>query len=276
MNEQENQPGRRPERLDLRPGPAGDPADPSAAPGTPQTDPLQIPDDPSQMTSRRPSFAETYRAVQTANREQAVDDPEERPTTAFVVVDAQNDFSEGGSLAVDGAVEAYRATYLHLAGRAGKYSVLVTTRDNHIDPGTHWSETPDYVDTWPRHCAAGEHGSQFHPEMIRALDYFAMTNPHAVRIDVTKGEFEAAYSGFEGKTEAGVALADALRAADVTHLEVVGVATDHCVRATVLDALRVGFDVTVHANQTAAVDADRGAAALREMADAGAEIVAAP
>lgn len=274
MNEQENQPGRRPERLDLQPGrrpdpntaPAGDPV------ANPAADPLQIPNDPSQMTSRRPSFADTYRSVQTANEEEAVEDPEDRPTTAFVVVDAQNDFSEGGSLAVDGAIAAYRATHMHLAGRAGKYSVLVTTRDNHIDPGSHWSDEPDYVDSWPRHCAAGEPGSEIHPEMVRALDYFALTNPQAVRIDVTKGEFEAAYSGFEGKTEAGVSLADALRAAEVTHLEVVGVATDHCVRATVLDALREGFEVTVHVNQIAAVDADRGAAALREMADAGAEV----
>ena len=262
MNEQENQP----ERLDLQPGPT-----PGSRPD-PQGDPLQIPADPSQMTSRRPSFADTYRSVQTANEEEVVEDPEERPTTAFVVVDAQNDFSEGGSLAVDGAIAAYRATHMHLAGRAGKYSVLVTTRDNHIDPGSHWSDEPDYVDSWPRHCAAGEPGSEIHPEMVRALDYFALTNPQAVRIDVTKGEFDAAYSGFEGKTEAGVSLADALRAAEVTHLEVVGVATDHCVRATVLDALREGFEVTVHVNQIAAVDADRGAAALREMADAGAEV----
>lgn len=260
MNEQENTSGQRP-----------------------VAEPLEIPSDPSQMTSRRPSFADTYRAVQAGSAgagdaaadEDVVDDPEERPTTAFVVVDAQNDFSEGGSLAVDGATAAYRATHMHVAGRAGKYSVLVTTRDNHIDPGAHWSDTPDFVDTWPRHCAAGEPGSELHPDMERALDYFAQTNPQAVRINVTKGEFEAAYSGFEGRTEAGVLLADALRAAEVTHLEVVGVATDHCVRATVLDGLREGFDVTVHANQIAAVDADRGAAALREMAEAGATIVAA-
>nr|WP_295624093.1 isochorismatase family protein [uncultured Corynebacterium sp.] len=213
--------------------------------------------------------------MQTANEEQVVDDPEERPTTAFVVVDAQNDFSEGGSLAVDGAIAAYRATNTHLAGRAGKYAVLATTRDNHIDPGSHWSDEPDFVDSWPRHCAAGESGAEIHPEMIRALDYFARINPQAVRIDVTKGEFEAAYSGFEGKTEADVSLADALRAAEVTHLEVVGVATDHCVRATVLDALREGFEVTVHANQIAAVDENRGIAALREMEEAGADIVGA-
>lgn len=225
-------------------------------------------------TSRRPSFADTYRAVQAAQSgEDVVEDKVERPVTAFVVVDAQNDFSEGGSLAVAGAIAAYKATYRHLAGRAGKYSVLVTTRDNHIDPGTHWSDEPDYVDTWPRHCAAGEPGSEFHPEMTRALDYFAAVNPQVPRIDVTKGEFEAAYSGFEGKTEAGVPLADALRAAEVERLEVVGVATDHCVRATVLDGLKEGFDVAVFTNQVAAVDEGRGKAALEEMAAAGAEIL---
>lgn len=251
MNAQENQPEPRPDALDLRPGMSGFP----------------------EMTSRRPSFAETYRAVQADRENSAVEEPVERPVTAFVVVDAQNDFSEGGALAVEGAVAAYRATYLHLAGRAGKYAVLVTTRDNHVDPGDHWSDEPDYVDTWPRHCAAGEPGAELHPEMVRALEYFAASNPQVVRIDVTKGEYEAAYSGFEGKTDSGVPLADALRAAGVVNLEVVGVATDHCVRATVLDALREGFGVTVHANQVAAVDADRGAAALREMEEAGAVIV---
>lgn len=225
-------------------------------------------------TSRRPSFADTYRSVQAARRGEgpAEEEKVERPVTAFVVVDAQNDFSEGGSLAVAGAVDAYRATYRHLAGRAGKYSVLATTRDNHIDPGDHWSDNPDYTDTWPRHCAAGEPGSDFHPEMKRALDYFAQVNPQVPRIDVTKGEYEAAYSGFEGKTADGTPLADALRAAEVERLEVVGVATDHCVRATVLDGLREGFDVAVYVNQTAAVDGERGAAALKEMAAAGAEI----
>ncbi|WP_367179063.1 isochorismatase family protein [uncultured Corynebacterium sp.] len=228
-------------------------------------------------TSQRPSFADTYRAVQAAQsgraEEDVVEDKVERPVTAFVVVDAQNDFSQGGSLAVAGAIEAYKATHRHLAGRAGKYSVLVTTRDNHIDPGDHWSDEPDFVDSWPRHCAAGEPGSDYHPEMKRALDYFAAVNPQVPRIDVTKGEYEAAYSGFEGKTEAGVTLADALRAADVERLEVVGVATDHCVRATVLDGLKEGFDVAVFTNQIAAVDDARGKASLDEMAAAGAEIL---
>ncbi|WP_448852546.1 isochorismatase family protein [Corynebacterium sp. 335C] len=207
-------------------------------------------------------------------QEEAVPEEErqKRPVMALVVVDAQNDFSEGGSLAVDGAIAAYRRTYLHVSGSVGRYSVLAVTRDHHIDPGAHWSEEPDFVDSWPRHCAAGEPGAELHPDMVTALDWFAQVNPHAVRIDVTKGEYEAAYSGFEGRTEAGVPLAEALRASDVEHLDVVGVATDHCVRATVLDALKEGFTVRVLADQCAAVDSARGEAALAEMEAAGAEI----
>lgn len=220
------------------------------------------------QTSRRPSFAEEYRRVQ----EDVVADKQERPVMALVVVDAQNDFSEGGALAVDGAIAAYRRMHLHVAGTVGRYSVLAVTRDNHIDPGSHWSDEPDFVDSWPRHCAAGEPGAELHPAAVNALELFEQVNPHAVRVDVTKGEYEAAYSGFEGRTEAGVPLADALRASDVAHLDVVGVATDHCVRATVLDALKEGFTVRVLADQCAAVDPVRGEEALAEMEAAGAEI----
>lgn len=193
-----------------------------------------------------------------------------RPRMALVVVDAQNDFSEGGSLAVDGAVTAFRNTYLHVAGTANKYDVIVTSRDNHIDPGEHFSDDPDFVDTWPAHCVAGTTGAEIHPEMQRALEFFAQLNPHAVRIDVTKGEYSAAYSGFEGRTEAGVLLADALRASDIEEIDVAGIATDHCVRATVLDGLKEGFSVRVLRKQIAAVDADRGDFSLMEMESSGA------
>lgn len=196
-----------------------------------------------------------------------------RPRMALVVVDAQNDFSAGGALAVDGAEAAYTATYLHVAGTANKYSVLATTRDNHVDPGTHFSETPDFADTWPKHCVAGTPGAEIHPGMQRAIAFFEQLNPAAVRIDVTKGEYAAAYSGFEGTTEAGVSLADALRASDIEEIDVVGVATDHCVRATVLDGLKEGFSVRVLSNQVAAVDSERGKAALAELAAAGATVV---
>lgn len=201
------------------------------------------------------------------------DEPEPRPSIAYLVVDAQNDFSEGGALAVDGAIDAFRAMRLHTVGRAGRYSVLATTRDNHIDPGTHFALSPNFVDTWPVHCQADTPGADYHTDAKVALDLFEQLNPHAPRIDVTKGEFDAAYSGFEGHTAVGVSLADALRAAEVEELDVVGIATDHCVRATVLDALKEGFVVRVLTNQIAAVDPERGQAALDEMEKAGAVIV---
>lgn len=230
------------------------------------------------------SFSEMYRqvnegtadsnqdsAAESANAEQQEREP--RPRMALVVVDAQNDFSEGGALAVKGAEAAYTATYVHVAGTANKYDVLVTTRDNHIDPGTHFSDNPDYVDTWPKHCVAGTPGAEIHPGMQRAIAFFEQLNPSAVRIDVTKGEHAAAYSGFEGTTQAGVSLADALRASDIEEIDVVGIATDHCVRATVLDGLKEGFAVRVLSNQVAAVDPERGKEALAEMAEEGATII---
>lgn len=218
----------------------------------------RITPDPAEPTSLRPAFA---------------DDPEEgrtRPVTALVIVDAQNDFSEGGALAVSGAVAAYQAMGVHVVGRAGKYSLLVTTRDEHVDPGEHFAEDPDFVDSWPAHCVAGTRGAALHPLALRVTDLFAEVNPHAEWIEVTKGAYCAAYSGFEGATAAGVGLAEALRAAGVERIDVCGVATDHCVRATVLDGLREGFEVHVPTGLVAAVDPDRGAAALAEMADAGA------
>lgn len=217
------------------------------------------------------SFEEVYRQVQ----QNGVYNKPKRPVTALVVVDAQNDFCPGGPLGVDGAVEAFQATHRHVAGSANKYKVLVTTRDDHKDPGTHWSDHPDFVDTWPVHCAHGTEGADFHPEMKRALALFESLNPHAVRIDVTKGAQEAAYSGFEGVTEAGVSLLDALQASEVEQLDVVGVATDHCVLATAMDGVKAGFTVRVLTKQIAAVDADRGAKALEQLAAAGAEIVEA-
>lgn len=237
------------------------------------------------MKAMNASFSEVYRRVnEDNNRDKPATDVGHapaaktknrpaRPRMALVVVDAQNDFSEGGALAVDGAVAAYTATYLHVSGTANKYAVLATTRDTHVDPGAHFSDSPDFVDSWPRHCVAGTSGAEFHPGIQRALDLFEQLNPNAVRIDVTKGEHDAAYSGFEGTTQAGVALADALRACDIEEIDVVGVATDHCVRATVLDGLKEGFSVRVLSKQVAAVDAKRGEEALAEMATAGATVV---
>ncbi len=187
------------------------------------------------------------------------------PRTALIVVDVQNDFCEGGSLAVTGGARVARAISDHLARRSGQYAAVVGTLDFHVDPGDHFADQPDFAASWPRHCVAGTEGARPHPD----LD----TGP--VQAWFTKGEHAAAYSGFEGSTEQDgrqVGLAQWLRERDVEQVEVAGIATDHCVRATVLDAVRAGLGTTVLLGLTAAVDPRTGADAVAEMAAAGARI----
>ncbi|MEW2507152.1 isochorismatase family protein [Amycolatopsis sp. NPDC047767] len=153
--------------------------------------------------------------------------------TALIVVDVQNDFCEGGSLGLPGGAAAAEAISRHAA--EGGYDHVVATRDHHVDPGDHFSDTPNFSTSWPRHCLAGTAGASFHP----SLDVVPIT---AV---FSKGEYTAAYSGFEGKSGDGRSLEEWLRAHDVTDVEVVGIATDFCVRATALDAAQAGFGVKV-------------------------------
>jgi len=189
-----------------------------------------------------------------------------RPTgvarRALIVVDVQKDFCEGGSLAVAGgaAVAAHITAHLRAAGSA--YALRVATKDHHVDPGAHFSAAPDYADSWPPHCVAGTAGADLHPALATS------------RLDAvfTKGEHAAAYSGFEGRTGQGVTLADYLRAAGVAELDLCGIATDYCVRATAVDAVAAGFAVRLLSDLCAGVDPATSAAALAEMAAAGVEI----
>jgi len=183
---------------------------------------------------------------------------------ALVVVDVQNDFCEGGSLAVSGgAAVAGKVTALLAERAAGTgavdYTHVVATQDHHVDPGDHWSTTPDYVDSWPVHCEAGTPGADFHPDL--ATDQ--------VEAVFRKGAHEAAYSGFEGTDDTGTGLAEWLRERGVTEVDVVGIATDHCVRATALDAVREGFTTRVLLDLCAAVSPETRDRALAELAAAG-------
>lgn len=125
---------------------------------------------------------------------------------ALIVVDVQNDFCEGGSLAVTGGAAVAERISALLAGASSDYAHVVATKDFHIDPGEHFSDTPDYRLSWPRHCVAGTPGADFHP----ALD----TGP--VEAVFTKGEYSAAYSGFEGADASGTALASGCGSAGST------------------------------------------------------------
>jgi nicotinamidase/pyrazinamidase len=180
---------------------------------------------------------------------------------ALLVVDVQNDFCEGGSLAVVGGAAVAAAVSAHL--RAGGYDHVVATRDHHVDPGRHFSEAPDYVDTWPVHCRARTPGASFHPDLDVA----------AIEAVFDKGDYTAAYSGFEGAEPGGTALAHWLAARGVTAVEIAGIATDHCVRATALDAARAGLATTVLLDLCAGVAPETTERALAELTAAGVSLI---
>jgi nicotinamidase/pyrazinamidase len=186
---------------------------------------------------------------------------------ALIIVDVQNDFCEGGSLAVAGGASVASSISALLAASPERWDHVVATKDFHIDPGAHFAEEPDFVDSWPPHTVVGTTGAEFHPDL--ATD----------RIEAVfqKGQYAAAYSGFEGgHHENGDPLGRWLRERDVTAVDVVGIATDHCVRATALDAAAEGFDTTVLLDLTAGVAAPTTAAALAQMRDASVHLVGEP
>ncbi|MEW2419615.1 isochorismatase family protein [Streptomyces nigra] len=190
---------------------------------------------------------------------------------ALIVVDVQNDFCEGGSLAVAGGADVAAAITELIGQAAGSgYQHVVATRDHHIAPGGHFSAHPDFVRSWPAHCVAGTEGVGFHPNFAPAVA------SGAIDAVFDKGAYAAAYSGFEGADENGVRLADWLRAREVTEVDVVGIATDHCVRATALDAAREAFRTQVLLDLTAGVSAETTERALEELREAGVELTGKP
>jgi nicotinamidase/pyrazinamidase len=189
---------------------------------------------------------------------------------ALIVVDVQNDFCEGGSLPVAGGAEVAAAITDLVAERAAGYAHVVATRDHHIDPGGHFSPHPDFVSSWPVHCVAGTEGVGFHPNFAPAVI------SGAVEAVFDKGAHAAAYSGFEGRDENGTPLAEWLREREVGEVDVVGIATDHCVRATALDAARSGFTTRVLLDLTAGVAKETTERALADLQAAGVLLTGTP
>ncbi len=189
---------------------------------------------------------------------------------ALIVVDVQNDFCEGGSLAVAGGAEVAAAITDLIAESSPAYQHIVATRDHHIDPGAHFSADPDYVTSWPVHCVAGTEGVGFHPNFAPSV------TSGAIEAVFDKGAYSAAYSGFEGFDENNRGAVEWLRERQVTEVDVVGIATDHCVRATALDAVRAGFTTRVLLELTAGVAPQTTAAALEELRAAGVTLVGTP
>lgn len=190
--------------------------------------------------------------------------PYARPVRALVIVDVQNDFCEGGSLAVAGGGDVARAISQYL--ESGGYDHVVASRDFHIDPGRHFSAHPDFVNSWPRHCVVGTGGADFHPDL----------DTSHIETVFSKGAHEAAYSAFDGADEAGTPLAAWLRERGVDELDVVGIATDYCVRATTISAAQEGFRTRVLLGLTAGVDPTTTAESIDAMRAAGAQVTGTP
>ena len=184
---------------------------------------------------------------------------------ALIIVDVQNDFCEGGSLAVPGGAAVARGITALLARPGHGYDHVVATKDYHIDPGRHFADQPDYRTSWPAHCVAGSAGSEFHPDLDTAQ----------VEAVFRKGAHAAAYSGFEGKDDDGTPLADWLRDHDVQQVDVAGIATDYCVRATAADAAANGFATRVLLGLTTGVAPGTTSEAIESLRDGGVAVTPA-
>ncbi|MFE2936852.1 isochorismatase family protein [Streptomyces sp. NPDC059278] len=189
---------------------------------------------------------------------------------ALIIVDVQKDFCEGGSVPVKGGA-GRAAAIAELVRRAdGEYAFVVATRDHHIDPGAHFSESPDFQNSFPVHCVMGSEGGEFHPDFAPAVD-----SGHVDEV-FFKGAHSASKSGFEGSAQDGTTLSAWLEARDIADLDIVGIATDHCVKATALDGVRAGFTVRVLLDYTAGVAADTTRTAVAELRRAGVELSGEP
>lgn len=191
-------------------------------------------------------------------------------STALLIIDVQNDFTEGGSLGVTGGHAVAAGITAHLAEHGGDYDLVVASADWHTansDNGGHISAQPDFVDTWPVHCVAETPGAAFDPALIL---------PSATVL-VRKGQGVPAYSAFEGTVVgSGERLVDVLRDRRISDVVVVGIATDYCVRASALDAVAAGFPVRVLSPLVAGVAADSSARAIDDLVAAGVTILETP
>jgi nicotinamidase/pyrazinamidase len=187
-------------------------------------------------------------------------------TRALFIVDVQNDFTERGALGVIGGDEVAERITRFLAAHAGEYEIIVASRDWHAgdgDNGGHFAGAPDFVDTWPVHCVGGTYGAEYD----EGFDTSSVTH------HLKKGQGKPAYSLFEGVADDGSTAAELLEKHGIIDIDVVGLATDYCVRTSALDAIEHGRRVRVFTDLVAGVHPDSSEKALAEIAHAGAELV---
>ena len=188
--------------------------------------------------------------------------------TAVIVVDVQNDFTEGGALGVDGGNAVAAGVTAFLRAHRDRFDLVVASRDWHVPDssnGGHFPPpgvAPDYRTTWPLHCLQGTPGADYNP----AFD------PSLADVGIFKGMGAPAYSAFEGSTADGAPLDDVLAAHGIDALVVCGMATDYCVLQTALDARTRSLPVVVLEDLMAGVAPDPSAAAIARMREAGAVV----
>jgi nicotinamidase/pyrazinamidase len=186
---------------------------------------------------------------------------------ALLVVDVQNDFCEGGSLAVSGGAAVAKKISDYL--KSADYELIVASRDWHDSDNNnsgHFADAnkdPDYKTSWPVHCVANSEGAKYHPNLELDL----------IQAHVLKGQGAHGYSAFEGVTEEGGSLDELLKLKGINQLDVVGIATDHCVLASALDAKKLGLNVRVISSLTAGVSAESTERAIDSLIDCGVEVV---
>jgi len=183
---------------------------------------------------------------------------------ALFIIDVQNDFTEGGALGVAGGAAVAAGITDYLSEHPDRYDLIFASRDWHDggnDNGGHFATDidPDYVDTWPVHCVGGTAGAAYHPDL----------DTSDVDFHIQKGQGKPAYSIYEGVTEDGESVRDLVSSHRVDAIDVVGIATDYCVRASALDALADVKQVRVLTDLVAGVAPASSAAALDELAAAG-------
>jgi nicotinamidase/pyrazinamidase len=184
---------------------------------------------------------------------------------ALFIVDVQNDFTERGALEVIGGDEVAERITQFLETHAGDYEIIVASRDWHDgenDNGGHFAAEPDFIDTWPVHCVGGSYGAE----------YDEVFDTSRVTHHLKKGQGKPAYSLFEGVSDDGRTATQLLAEHGILDIDIAGIATDYCVRASALDAVAAGRHVRVLTDLVAGVHPDSSEKALAEIAHAGAEL----
>ena len=187
-------------------------------------------------------------------------------TRALIVVDMQNDFCEGGSLAIAGGNQVARRIAEYVRACHGSYALILTTQDWHVDPGGHFSETPDFLHSWPPHCVADTPGANLHPVLEDVVTNF-------VDAKVRKGMYTGAYSAFEGEVVDGLSMHEFLSSRDIKRMDLVGLCTDYCVVETAIHAAAYGYEVRVLVDLTCGVSPDTTESAIQRMRTAGIEVL---